>query len=107
MDTGAQSNVLPINPFRILYPELINAEGMPKNGALKSNDMILNAHGGAQITQFGKINISCQPKGRNFLCRLHVTDVSGPAIMGIKTCRALNLVSRHAMRVGNQKRASP
>ena len=60
VDTGAQSNVLPINIFRILYPELINA-------ALKSNEMVLTAYGCVQITQFGTINIPRQHKGRNFL----------------------------------------
>ena len=67
MDTGAQSNVLPINIFRILYPELINAEGMPKDVALKSNEMILTAYWCVQITQFGTINIPRQHKGINFL----------------------------------------
>ena len=67
VDTGAQSNVLQINIFRILYPELIHAEGMPKDVALKSNEMILTAYGCVQITQFGTINILRQHKGRNFL----------------------------------------
>jgi hypothetical protein len=35
VDTGAQSNVLPIHLFRVLYPELINAKGMPRDGALQ------------------------------------------------------------------------
>ena len=46
VDTGAQSNVLPIHLFRVLYPELINAEGMPRDGALQRSDVILTAYGG-------------------------------------------------------------
>ena len=95
VDTGAQSNVLPIRLFRILYPELINADAMPKDGALENSEMVLTAYGGAQITQFGTINIPCQYKGRKFKCKFYVTDAPGPAIMGIKACRALNLVSLH------------
>ncbi|CAB3999905.1 Hypothetical predicted protein [Paramuricea clavata] len=82
VDTGAQSNVLPIHLFRVLYPELINAEGMPRDGALQRSDVILTAYGGSEITQFGKILIP-------------LTDAVGPAILGIKTCRALELVSLH------------
>ena len=97
VDTDAQNNVLQIRLFRILYLELINAEEIPKNRAMKSNEMVLIAYGGAQITQFGTRNILSQHKWRNFLCRFCVTDPSGPAIMGIKACRGLNLVLLHCV----------
>lgn len=35
VDTGAQCNVLLIHLFPVLYPELINAEGMPRDGGLE------------------------------------------------------------------------
>jgi hypothetical protein len=95
VDTGAQSNVLPIHLFRVLYPELINAEGMPRDGALQRSDVILTAYGGSEITQFGKILIPCQHKRGKFNCIFYVTDAVGPAILGIKACRALELVSLH------------
>ena len=95
VDTGAQSNVLPINLFCVLYPELINAEGMPRDGALQRSDVILTAYGGSEITQFGKILIPCQHKRGKFNCIFYITDAVGPAILGIKACRALELVSLH------------
>ncbi|CAB4002393.1 Hypothetical predicted protein, partial [Paramuricea clavata] len=94
-DTGAQSNVLPIHLFRVLYPELINAEGMPRDGAPQRSDVILTAYGGSEITQFGKILIPCQHKRGKFNCIFYITDAVGPAILGIKACRALELVSLH------------
>jgi hypothetical protein len=52
--------------FRVLYPELINAEGMPRDGALQRSDVILTAYGGSEITQFGKILIPyVNTKGEN------------------------------------------
>jgi hypothetical protein len=81
--------------FRVLCPELINAEGMPRDGALQRSDVILTAYGGSEITQFGKILIPCQHKRGKFNCIFYVTDAVGPAILGIKTRRALELVSLH------------
>lgn len=51
--------------------------------------------GGSEITQFGKILIPCQHKRGKFNCIFYVTDAVGTAILGIKTCRALELVSLH------------
>ena len=48
--------------------------------------------GGSEITQFGKILIPCQHKRGKFNCIFYVTDAVGTAILGIKTCRALELV---------------
>ena len=93
--TGAQSNVLPIHLFRVLYPELINAEGMPRDSALQKNKVILTAYGGAEITQFGTISIPCQHKGKRFNCIFYVTETVGSTILGLKACRALDLVSLH------------
>ena len=61
--TGAQSNILPIHLFRVLYPELIN-EGIPRDGVLQKSKVILTAYGGAEIIQFGTIIIPCQHKGK-------------------------------------------
>ena len=52
VDTGAQSNILPIHLFRVLYPELINVEGIPRDGVLQKSKVILTAYGGAEIIQY-------------------------------------------------------
>ena len=58
-------------------------------------NVILAAYGGAEISQFGTISIPCQCKGKRFNCIFYVTDTVGPAILGLKACRALELVSLH------------
>ena len=68
VDTGAQSNILPIHLFRVLYPELINVEGIPRDSVLQKSKVILTAYGGAEIIQFGTIIIPCQHKGKKINC---------------------------------------
>lgn len=62
---------------------------------MQRSEVILTAYGGTTIIQFGTIVIPCQYKGRRFNCIFYVTDAMGPAILGIKACRALELVSLH------------
>ena len=49
VDTGAQSNVLPIRLLRIIAPEKFDANGNPKLGNLHENKMILSVYGGSTI----------------------------------------------------------
>ncbi|CAB3991427.1 transposon Tf2-1 poly [Paramuricea clavata] len=93
VDTGAQSNVLPIDLFRVLYPELINAEGMPREGALQRSDVILTAYGGSEINQFGKILIPCQHKRGKFNCNFYVTD-AGPRKEEVKPSKTVRFADQ-------------
>nr|XP_006823887.1 PREDICTED: uncharacterized protein LOC102805367 [Saccoglossus kowalevskii] len=95
VDTGAQSNVLPLRLFRNIFPDKIDSKGNPKPNALQGTNMILSAYGGSQIKQLGTITIPCQHRGRKINCIFYVTDATGPAILGLKACRALNLISLH------------
>lgn len=47
VDTGVQSNVLPIWLLRIITPEKFDDDGNPKPEALKKNEAILSAYGGS------------------------------------------------------------
>ena len=49
VDTGAQSNVLPIRLLRIIAPEKFDDEGNPKPEALEKKEAVLPAYGGAVI----------------------------------------------------------
>ena len=95
MDTGAQSNVLPIRLLRIITPEKFDNEGNPKPEALEKNEAILSACGGSIIKQLGTVNIPCKYKEKKINCIFYVTDTTGPAILGLKACTALKLVSLH------------
>ena len=92
VDTGAQSNVLPIRLLRKIAPEKFDDEGNPKPEALGKNEAVLSAYGGSIIKQLGTKNIPCRYKEKKINCIFYVTDTSGPAILGLKACTALNLV---------------
>ncbi|KAK2550865.1 hypothetical protein P5673_028384 [Acropora cervicornis] len=89
VDTGAQSNVLPIRLLRIIAPGKFDDKGNLKPEALEKNGAVLSAYGGFIIKQLGTINIPCKYKERKINCIFYVTDTSGPAILGLKAYIAL------------------
>ena len=93
VDTGAQSNVLPIRLLRIIAPGKFDDKGNLKPEALEKNGAVLSAYGGFIIKQLGTINIPCKYKERKINCIFYVTDTSGPAILGLKAYIALKVVS--------------
>ena len=108
VDTGAQSNVLPIRLLRIIAPEKFDDEGNLKPEVLEKNEAVLSAYGGSVIKQLGTINISCKYKEKKINCIFYVTDTSGPAILGLKVCIALKLVSLHCtLRTNQLNQADP
>ena len=108
VDTGAQSNVLPIRLLRIIAPEKFDDEGNLKPEVLEKNEAVLSAYGGSVIKQLGTINISCKYKEKKINCIFYVTDTSGPAILGLKACIALKLVSLHCtLRTNQSNQADP
>ena len=48
------------------------------------------------------IKIPCRYKEKKINCIFYVTDTSGPAILGLKACTALKLVSLHSTLKKNQ-----
>ena len=95
VDTGAQSNVLPVRLLRIIAPEKFDDDGNPKPEASEKNEAVLSAYGGSIIKQLGTVNIPCKYKEKKINCIFYVTDKPGPAILGLKACTALKLVSLH------------
>ena len=102
VDTDAQSNVLPVRLLRITAPEKFDDEGNPKPEALEKNEAVLSAYGGSIIKQLGTINIPCKYKEKKINCIFYVTDTPGPAILGLKACTALKLISLHCSLKTNQ-----
>ena len=72
VDTGAQSNVLPVRLLRIIAPEKFDDEGNPRPEALEKNEAVLSAYGGTIIKQLGTINIPCKYKEK-INCIFYVT----------------------------------
>ena len=57
VDTGAQSNVLPIRLLRIIAPGKFDDKGNLRPEALKKNGAVLSAYGGFIIKQLGTISM--------------------------------------------------
>ncbi|PFX31891.1 Uncharacterized protein K02A2.6 [Stylophora pistillata] len=102
VDTGAQSNVSTIRLLCIIVPEKFDNEGNPKPKALEKNEAVVSAYGGSIIKQLGTINIPCRYKEKKINCIFYVADTSGPAILGLKACNALKLVSLYCTIRTNQ-----
>ena len=59
----------------------------------KKNRAVLSVYDGFIIKQLGTINIPCKYEERKINCIFYVTDILGPAILGLKACIALKVVS--------------
>lgn len=102
VDTGTHSNVLPIRLLCIIPSEKFNNKGNPKPETLEKNEAVLSAYGSSIIKQLGTINIPCKYKEKRINCIFYVTDPSGLAILVLKACTALKLVSLHCTLRANQ-----
>lgn len=102
VDTGTHSNVLPIRLLCIIPSEKFNNKGNPKPETLEKNEAVLSAYGSSIIKQLGTINIPCKYKEKRINCIFYVTDPSGLAILILKACTALKLVSLHCTLRANQ-----
>ena len=100
VDTSAQSNVSPIRLLCIIAPEKFDDEENPKPEALEKNEAVLSKYGGSIIKQLCAKNIPCKKKKINYI--FYITNTSGPAILGLKACTGLKLVSLHCTLRTNQ-----
>ena len=109
VDTGAEGNIMPISYYRKLYPENLDLNGNPESGTLDTSSVILSAYGGSTIKNLGTAKIPCSYKDTKFTCTFFVADVPGTIILGLKTSRALKLVTLHCAieKIARSGRASP
>ena len=85
VDTGASGNILPLRIFRRMYPTKLNAEGFPAQRTLvPSND--------TKIQQHRTMAIPCSFRGKRCDAEFYVSSSTGPAILGLPSCRELRLV---------------
>ena len=92
LDTGAQGNILPMRLYREMYPHQVDKNGNLNPNALLSSNVVLTAYGGSQIKHHGIVTIPCTYGKENTLAPFYVTDIPGPAIIGLPTSTDLNLV---------------
>ena len=96
VDTGAQGNILPLRIFRQMFPDKLNRDGLPIQGATTERSTQLIAYNGTRIEQHGSVSLPCQYEQSGWHEEeFFVTSGDGPAIIGLPSCRRLKLVTLH------------
>ena len=93
VDTDAQGNVMPLRTFQRMYPSNIDTEGIPVRGSLEHRDTFLTAYNGQLIRQYGTTRLKCVHETTTHEAEFFVADTPGPVILGLPSCRKLNLVT--------------
>ena len=84
LDTGAQVNVI---PFKTL-------SGLRMNPKLQPTRVKLTAYNGTAIPVRGQCNINIQHNQQQHQLPFIVSDADFPAILGLASCKLLNLITR-------------
>ena len=96
VDTGAQGNTLPLRMFRKLYPEKIDKRRIPKPDVGKDRRTTLTAYGGRTLPHYGSVTLPCRYKDKEWEpTKFFITDVDGPAILGMPSSVKFKLVTLH------------
>ena len=92
VDTGASGNTLPVHVAKQMYGELWQSKVEP---VLHTK---LTAYNGGEIKCFGTLKILCQYNGCQWRkYGFYVVDVQGPAILGLRACGQMGLVTIHVV----------
>jgi hypothetical protein len=96
VDRGAEGNTIPIRMFRRIWPEKLNADGNPKEDCVNNKHVNLIAYNKTKIPHHGSIKIMCGYKESEWTKEeFFIVASEGPAIIGLPTSMALQLVTLH------------
>lgn len=88
LDTGSGGNTLPIRTIDQMYPQRQWEQLLEPTGDT------LTAYNGQKLKVLGTIDIPCKYHGNTWYTEeFFVVDVPGPAIIGLPTCKKMNLVT--------------
>ena len=94
IDTGAEGNVIPASIYRSLVPvATTNSDEAPPG--LQPTQTRLIAFGGYDVEHFGTCSLTLTHGEQSERCTFHVSKADGPVILGLPSCRALQLVTLH------------
>lgn len=88
VDTGAQGNILPLRIFNQMFQ-------VPEQPALRQSHTVLTGYDGSRIPHSGYIVLPCKFGGCTTDAQFYVANAQGPAILGLPSSRALQLVTIH------------
>ncbi|XP_063953999.1 uncharacterized protein K02A2.6-like [Lytechinus pictus] len=94
VDTGSQVNTIPLRVYRRMFPSNLDADGFPRKGHLKDTSCVLTVYNETAIKHYGTVTLPCRHGNTGWInADFHVCDTSRPAILGLRTSKALQLVA--------------
>ena len=84
VDTGADGNILPYKRLKTVFPQGVDLTPSP---------ITIEAYGGHIVKHHGKCSLTVKYKNQTHTDTFHVTDTDGPVILGLPTCKALDLIT--------------
>ena len=95
IDTGAQGNILPLHTYRRMFPRNLTTSGYPKSTHVTCRPEVkLTAYNGGEIKQHGAISLMCRYKHSEWHnVDFYIAESEGPAILGLASCKLMNIVS--------------
>ena len=78
--------------YREMFTHQIDNNNKLKPNALLSLNAVLTTYGGSQIKHHGMVSIPCTYGKESTLAPFYITDIPGPAIIGLPTPADLNLL---------------
>ena len=77
-----------------MYPQNVNSSGLPLPGHVEEKPQtILMAYNGSHIRQFGMLPVPCRKMNTQWVnAEFFIVKATGPAILGLPTCRDLQIL---------------
>ena len=93
VDTGSSGNTLPVRIARQMYGEMWQSK------VARAPNVKLTAYNGGEIECCGVLNIICRYKDCQWRkYKFYVVDVDGPAILGLRACEQMHVVTINAIK---------
>jgi hypothetical protein len=89
LDNGSEGNTLPLRTFKRIYPNLLDAKGIPQ---IFPPDCQLIAYGEHHLTCYGYVMIPIGYNNIRLKAKFYVVDVDGPPLLSLTTCEDLKMI---------------
>ena len=94
VDDGEEGNILPLNPFRAMFPHALDANGYPKPGFLRGTKMTLECYDDGKLVNHGSIKLRLQHYSEKSFQdhSFYIVETPKPIIVGHPASIRLGLI---------------
>ena len=104
IDSGAETNLMPISHFRKLYPKRLGEDDLPLEKYLEESASVLTGYGNVVIEHVGKVSLACQYKDKKFQTSFYITPAEGPTLLGLPLGEDLGIITINVDQVSDLKK---